>query len=284
MLTGLKVKSTDTGLCSIRFLRGRAGVSQKRIVPETCEQAPILPGLRYHDSVQKVVVFECSPSIKSCHSKYSGDNLAVSVPWEVYVIAYSYSKKGYYLTQITYYWRSNPLRGMGSWLGTALIPNVYSDSHFVCQAESHREYLDLSLSRLCSQAVAAIWSSGFNMDLHPIGYHNDGYSPMTIAAFPQVFRGVHRSRRTTLLQMFPTLNRPLADVVAQSWLPGDKEKYLTIEDLPTDVHGERYYSQNHITLTDAIKKMCLFQSSRQNVNRLSPYFGRIQDSGDDSPL
>lgn len=195
--------------------------------------SPLVPGVRYLNMDNHVIVFERPPVIKSV--TYHKTKRDVPLPWQVYIVHFATYRRKTTITSIRTFWRSTPLRGFDSVLGCAVHPNKYA-SGAICTSGEGLSVQGSSVAELCDAAYAAVWEAGFNNDLYPTAERFlclSTYHETTKNAFPQCFRGL----RFRADRPFPTEGQPLTDVINQSWFGGDNRP-LDRNALPRDGHNE----------------------------------------------
>lgn len=185
------------------------------------------PGVRIVDLAANYIVFERpfeTVPIRYKHAAKASSRedgvVKLTLPWQVYILYFSYVNKEYHIADIFYFWRNKPLQSIDSSIYAALVPNIYENGR-VCLPNLRP---CKNLAELVDHAVECMWSSQTNLDLLP--------SPNLINLLknlktdnpdiPERFNGFNFYENTSeRAKYLPTENTELSDILNQCLVPYD---------------------------------------------------------------
>lgn len=213
------------------------------------------PGVRIIDLASNYVVFERPFETIPIRYKHaikasSRDDVVtkITLPWQVYVLYFSYLDKEYNIANIYYFWRNKPLQSVNSSVYAALVPNIYENGRVCLPALRGCK----NLTELINHAVECVWSSQTNLDLLPSSnlisllkkLKNDN------PKVPERFKGFNfYDNNSDRAKYLPTENAELNDVLNQCLVPYDD--YDTGSDIikgSVDLDGDEVLGGSFIPL------------------------------------
>lgn len=245
-------------------------------------------GLRFHDKVNRQIIFEVPPKLQTVDFYFDYKNFnaetkkaIVPTPWQVFIA--TYDNHGVLISNQVF-WRSGPLKGFGSALGWGAFTNRDASSGGICMHSTARSANpNASFAHLMTMAYESVWSARFNYNItlptSVLGHLND-LSKKHSRAYPEAFKGFsiyHNGSNDKIHSIFPTHGHELADVVAQYW-PAAKSYWARSRPRNNaDEHGDLVLESRYIALRDVLIDRADIEGPGNAFNLLKK---RIMAAGD----